>query len=113
MFCQSLAYAQQAENSHPQSEGPFCCTALGGSGLGVLGRLRAVHCSTKKFVATQRASGLEFEENPPTFHEIRSLAGRLCEKEKGTEFTQKLLGHKSEKMTGKYLDARGKEYVML
>lgn len=68
---------------------------------------------TKKFVATRKASGLAFEENPPTFHEIRSLAGRLYEKEKGKEFAQKLLGHKSEKMTGKYLDTRGKEYVML
>ncbi|WP_434462824.1 tyrosine-type recombinase/integrase [Serratia plymuthica] len=68
---------------------------------------------TKKFVAARKASGLEFEENPPTFHEIRSLAGRLYEKEKGKGFAQKLLGHKSEKMTGKYLDARGKEYVML
>ncbi|HGM5416889.1 TPA: tyrosine-type recombinase/integrase [Serratia liquefaciens] len=68
---------------------------------------------TKKFVATRKASGLEFEENPPTFHEIRSLAGRLYEKEKGKEFAQKLLGHKSEKMTGKYLDSRGKEYALL
>ncbi|WP_425288640.1 tyrosine-type recombinase/integrase [Yersinia enterocolitica] len=47
------------------------------------------------------------------FHEIRSLAGRLYEKEKGKEFAMKLLGHKSEKMTNKYLDTRGKEYVML
>ncbi|WP_157795455.1 hypothetical protein [Yersinia kristensenii] len=31
----------------------------------------------------------------------------------GKEFTRKLLGHKSEKMTDKYLDTRGKEYVML
>ncbi|MBI6180940.1 tyrosine-type recombinase/integrase [Serratia proteamaculans] len=68
---------------------------------------------TKKFVATRKASKLEFEENLPTFHEIRSLAGRLYEKEKGKEFAQKLLGHESEKMTGKYLDTRGKEYVML
>jgi integrase len=37
----------------------------------------------------------------------------VYEKEKGKEFAQKLLGHKSEKMTGKYLDTRGKEYVML
>ncbi|CAI0713650.1 Uncharacterised protein [Serratia proteamaculans] len=68
---------------------------------------------TKKFVATRKASQLEFEENLPTFHEIRSLAGRLYEKEKGKEFAQKLLGYKSEKMMGKYLDTRGKEYVML
>ncbi|ENG7017344.1 TPA: integrase [Yersinia enterocolitica] len=44
---------------------------------------------------------------------MRSLAGRLYEKEKSKEFAMKLLGHKSEKMTNKYLDTRGKEYVML
>lgn len=68
---------------------------------------------TKKFVATRKASKLEFEENPPTFHEIRSLAGRLYEKEKGKEFAQKLLGYKSAIMTKKYLDPRGKEYVLV
>ncbi|CAI0849094.1 Phage integrase family [Serratia entomophila] len=68
---------------------------------------------TKKFVAARKASELEFEENPPTFHEIRSLSGRLYKKEKGKDFAQKLLGHKSEIMTEKYLDTRGKEYVML
>lgn len=68
---------------------------------------------TKKFVAARKASGLEFEENPPTFHEIRSLAGRLYEKERGRDFAQKLPGHTSEMMTLKYLNTRGKEYVML
>ncbi|PII51944.1 integrase [Serratia sp. OLHL2] len=68
---------------------------------------------TKKFVAARKASGLSFEENPPTFHEIRSLAGRLYEKERGRDFAQKLLGHTSEMMTLKYLNTRGKEYVML
>ncbi len=68
---------------------------------------------TKKFVAARKASGLSFEENPPTFHEIRSLAGRLYEKERGKDFAQKLLGHSSETMTLKYLNTRGKEYVML
>lgn len=68
---------------------------------------------TKKFVAARKASGLEFEENPPTFHEIRSLAGRLYEKERGRDFAQKLLGHTSEMMTLKYLNTRGKEFVML
>lgn len=68
---------------------------------------------TKKFVAARKDTSINFEESPPTFHEIRSLAGRLYEKEKGKEFARKLLGHKSEKMTNKYLDTRGKEYVML
>ncbi|HGM6897040.1 phage integrase Arm DNA-binding domain-containing protein [Serratia marcescens] len=68
---------------------------------------------TKKFVAARKASGLKFEENPPTFHEIRSLAGRLYEKERGRDFAQKLLGHTSEMMTLKYLNTRGKEFIML
>ncbi|EKN3950793.1 integrase [Yersinia enterocolitica] len=68
---------------------------------------------TKKFVTARKGTDFCFDESPPTFHEIRSLAGRLYEKEKGKEFAMKLLGHKSEKMTNKYLDTRGKEYVML
>lgn len=68
---------------------------------------------TKKFVTARTGTDFRFDESPPTFHEIRSLAGRLYEKEKGKEFAMKLLGHKSEKMTNKYLDTRGKEYVML
>ncbi|AGP46952.1 hypothetical protein HL670_03154 [Serratia plymuthica] len=66
----------------------------------------------KRYVA-RKASGLDFEESPPTFHEIRSLAGRLYEKERGRDFAQKLLGHTSEIMALKYLNTRGKEYVML
>ena len=68
---------------------------------------------TKKFVAARNLTGLKFSENPPTFHEIRSLSGRLYEAEYGKEFTQKLFGHKSEKMTEMYLDKRQKEYVMI
>ncbi|AFR03250.1 tyrosine-type recombinase/integrase [Pectobacterium carotovorum] len=68
---------------------------------------------TKGFVKARKASGIELDEKPPTFHEIRSLAGRLYEKERGKEFAQKLLGHKSAKMTEKYLDTRGKDYVYL
>lgn len=68
---------------------------------------------TKKFVATRKASGLDFEESPPTFHEICCLSGRLYEKERGRDFALKLLGHTSEMMTLKYLNTRGKEYVML
>ncbi|ERH71382.1 MULTISPECIES: tyrosine-type recombinase/integrase [Serratia] len=56
---------------------------------------------------------MSFEESPPTCHEVRSLAVRLYEKERGKDFAQKLLGHSSETMTLKYLNTRGKEYVML
>lgn len=68
---------------------------------------------TKKFVMARNLAGIEFSENPPTFHEIRSLSGRLYEELHGEEFVQKLLGHKSDKMTKKYLDVREKKYVML
>lgn len=68
---------------------------------------------TKGFVKARNYSGLKFSESPPSFHEIRSLAGRMYEKEFGKDFTQKLLGHKSEKMTEKYLDTRKKEFIII
>ena len=55
----------------------------------------------------------EVYTTPSSFHEIRSLAGRLYESERGEDFAQRLLGHKNLTMTKKYLDARGAEYVMV
>ncbi|MEQ9769657.1 tyrosine-type recombinase/integrase [Pectobacterium jejuense] len=68
---------------------------------------------TKGFVKVIKASGIELDEKPPMFHETRNLAGRLYEKERRKKFAQKLLGHKSAKMTERYLDTRGKDYVYL
>ncbi|WP_099062461.1 tyrosine-type recombinase/integrase [Serratia sp. BW106] len=68
---------------------------------------------TKAFVSARKLSGLTFTSTPPTFHEIRSLSGRLYEDEYGKEFAQKLLGHKSIKMTDHYLDRRQKEWIMV
>jgi Integrase len=68
---------------------------------------------TQAFAENRDSSGLKFGPNPPSFHEIRSLASRLYEKEYGEEFAQRLLGHKNLTMTKKYLDARGAEYVMV
>ncbi|EBS4003902.1 integrase, partial [Salmonella enterica subsp. enterica serovar Agona] len=61
---------------------------------------------TKKFVKARKASGVNFSNNPPTFHEIRSLAGRLYKNEHGEVFAQKLLGHTSANTTKLYLDER-------
>ena len=47
----------------------------------------------------------------PTFHEQRSLSERLY-REQGLD-TQKLLGHKSKKMTDKYNDDRGKDWLVV
>lgn len=69
---------------------------------------------TKKFVAARRLAGIELSDNPPTFHEIRSLSGRLYKEAYGKGFAQKLLGHTSEDTTNMYLDERDeKAYVML
>lgn len=69
---------------------------------------------TKKFVKARKASGVNFSNNPPTFHEIRSLAGRLYKNEHGEVFAQKLLGHTSANTTKLYLDERDdKAYMML
>ncbi|EBW7647806.1 tyrosine-type recombinase/integrase, partial [Salmonella enterica subsp. enterica] len=52
--------------------------------------------------------------NPPPFHEIRSLSGRLYKDAYGEGFAQKLLGHTSENTTKMYLDERDeKAYMML
>lgn len=68
---------------------------------------------TKKFVAARKLAGVE-SINPPTFHEIRSLSGRLYKDAYGEAFAQKLLGHTSEATTKMYLDERDeKAYVML
>lgn len=68
---------------------------------------------TKGFVKARNNADIELSINPPTFHEIRSLSGRLFESEYGKLFAQKLLGHKSAKMTEKYLDSREKKFTMI
>lgn len=47
----------------------------------------------------------------PTFREQRSLSERLY-RDQGVD-TQKLLGHKTQEMTDRYNDDRGKDWVIL
>ena len=49
------------------------------------------------------------DTQPPSFHELRSLAERLYS-EQGID-TQTLLGHKDPRMTSTYHDARGAEWL--
>ncbi|MBG6241737.1 MAG: integrase, partial [Candidatus Symbiopectobacterium sp. Dall1.0] len=63
------------------------------------------------FLRARRISELIWERNPPSFHEIRSLSARLYTDEKGRDYAQKLLGHKSATMTDKYRDVRGAEWM--
>ena len=66
---------------------------------------------TKAFARCRDATGLTWgDKEPPTYHEIRSLAERLYEKQ-GNVNTQELLGHKDPRMTRVYHDPRGAEYI--
>jgi integrase len=60
---------------------------------------------SEEFAAIRTEVGI-IGENPPTLHEIRSLAARLYKEKYGEEFAQALLGHKSDKMAALYQDKR-------
>ncbi len=68
---------------------------------------------TKEFAKARKLAKITWREGrtPPSFHEIRSLSERLYHDQYGGQFTQKLLGHKSEKMTAVYHDVRGSEWI--
>lgn len=67
---------------------------------------------TTTFKKARNHCGLTWAEGAaPTFHEQRSLSERLY-REQGLN-TQKLLGHKSQKMTDRYNDDRGKDWIIV
>ncbi|POT58066.1 integrase [Citrobacter amalonaticus] len=65
---------------------------------------------SRYFMRARKASELSFEGEPPAFHELRSLSARLYEKQVSREFSQHLLGHKSDTMASQYRDDRGREW---
>lgn len=65
---------------------------------------------SRYFMRARKASGLSFEGDPPTFHELRSLSARLYKKQISKEFAQHLLGHKSDSMASQYRNDRGREW---
>jgi len=67
-------------------------------------KIRAASIS-QEFATLRDEVGI-ISENPPTIHEIRSLAARLYAEKYGEEFAQALLGHKSDKMAALYQDER-------
>lgn len=68
---------------------------------------------TKAFHAEVLALGNDWEgKQPPTFHELRSLAERLYAAQ-GNVNTQTLLGHRDPRSTALYKDTRGAEWVMV
>lgn len=80
---------------------------------GKAGQAVALQAMTREFAnARDRAAlklGIVLGKQPPTFHEMRSLAARL-HKAEGRD-AQKLLGHKSSTMTSLYQDIRGAEWI--
>lgn len=67
---------------------------------------------TPAFKKARDKSGLKWDTGTePTFHEQRSLSERLY-RDQGID-TQKLLGHRTSKMTDKYNDDRGKDWVII
>lgn len=68
---------------------------------------------TKECADTRKLSGLSLSVNLPALHEIRSLSGRLYEAAYGKKYSQKLFGHRSDKMTELYLNNRQNKYVMI
>lgn len=62
---------------------------------------------SRAFAEARDAAGVE-SENPPTFHEIRSLGGKRYQERGWTiEQVQALMAHSSEAMTKHYLDGHG------
>lgn len=67
---------------------------------------------SRGFTETRESAGIASESNnPPTLHEIRSLSGRLYEKEYGKYFAQAIWGHRTAATSAVYLDTRGSEWV--
>jgi hypothetical protein len=72
-----------------------------------LGKPMHVDMITRVFSAELAKLGLDWGgKKSPTFHEIRSLSGRLY-KEQGNVNPQELYGHKDPRTTAVYTDGRG------
>ena len=61
------------------------------------------------FASAGDKTGLRWEK-PPSFHERRSLSGRLYAEQKGINVLN-LLGHMDVKTAALYIDSRGAEWI--
>lgn len=66
---------------------------------------------SRAFAKARNETGIKWEGDPPSFHEIRSLAARMYKSEKGEKYAQSILGHKSAEMTERYTDTRGSQWL--
>jgi enterobacteria phage integrase len=74
-----------------------------------LGSRIHVNLLSRAFQQARALAGID-GENPPTFHEIRSLTKRLYKAQGGVD-SKALLGHLTEKMSDTYADPRGAEPI--
>lgn len=75
------------------------------------GGMLSVETISRAFSKARDATGIKWEGDPPSFHELRSLSARLHATEKDEKYAQNLLGHKSAQMSERYIDARGSEWL--
>ncbi|WP_281181075.1 tyrosine-type recombinase/integrase [Candidatus Arsenophonus triatominarum] len=75
------------------------------------GKKVSIEKISKGFTKLRDKTNLTWEGTPPSFHEIRSLSARLYTERNGSEFAQKLLGHKPAEMTAKYQDDRNNGWI--
>ncbi|ECD9419392.1 tyrosine-type recombinase/integrase [Salmonella enterica subsp. salamae] len=68
---------------------------------------------SRYFIQARKAYELTFNAEPPTFHEIRSLAARLYARQVSDNCAQRSPGHKSNSMTASYRDCGGKEWELI
>jgi integrase len=78
-----------------------------GNGREVIGGPLAPRAISKRFAVARDLAGIK-GDNPPTFHEIRSLSGRLY-RQQGID-VMTLLGHTTKQMSDLYQDDRGAEW---
>ena len=78
--------------------------------LAAPGSAVALNAASKGFQRAREAAGIS-GDNPPTLHEIRSLALRLYKDDRGRDFAQTLAGHKQGTTTDIYTDVRGAEWI--
>ena len=70
---------------------------------------------SKNFAKARDLAGVTGDagKQPPSFHEIRSLAIRLYTKQFDKDFAQAIAGHKDASMTAVYGDVRGSEWIQV
>lgn len=97
---------------HPHVDSPALLYHIKHAGKAKPGDKLYVATLSRGFAEAREAAGIATDSaNPPSLHEIRSLSGRLYEKEYGKDFAQAIWGHRTAATSAIYLDVRGSEWA--